>query len=190
MFVTAEKLPWEELEQEVRQVGLWEQPNVHPYADATIELREFAFHEVRPTSLYVISANLARQRELTEALKSFAIDPLALKGKVILKDATGGAVGLIPPIVEETPEDGKYILDGLHRTYSGKMIGRLTFWGIYITGIIPEYPAAARPNNWEDIKVWDSTPPLASQKRRYRQENYLALRRDFSAINGSLPRMA
>jgi len=191
--MTAEKLPWKDLEEEVRNVPLLEQRDgetIYPYAEATIKLRKFAFHEVRPSSLYVLSANLALQRSLFIELGKLGIDPLNLKGRVVLHDTTGGAISMIPPIVEETPEDGKYILDGLHRTYLGKAMGRTVFWGIHITGIREDCPAAARPNGWEDIKIWDSVPADIKQKRRYRQADYLKLRRDFSAINGSKPRFA
>lgn len=106
----------------------------------------------------------------------------------MVQDDQSPAVGLIPPLVEETEQDGLYILDGTHRTYLGWLAGKTTFRAIRIKNIRPDCPAAALPTNWEDIVENETVPQDEALKRRYRIPNHLSLRRDFSMINGSKPR--
>jgi hypothetical protein len=186
--VTAET-PWAELAEQIRHVPLLQPRDgvtIFPYLDAEITLREVAYDEVRPTSLYVLSGNLAIQKQLVEALAP-EHDPLNLKGGLTLVTEDNETIGLIPPIVEETAAQGQYILDGMHRATVGRMAGRTTFVAIHISGFRDDCPAAVLPNDWAEVIEYDETPSDPSLKRRYR-DNPLSLRRDYSALNGSRPR--
>lgn len=183
------EVPWEVLEDQIRHVPLLqprEDQIIFPYLHAQITLKEISYDDVRPTSLYALRGNLSLQQKLAQELAP-SHDPLALKGALRLLSDQGKEIGLIPPIVEETEENGKYILDGLHRTLAGRQTGRTHFTAIYITDFRSDCPAAVLPNEWDDIKLYDEVPADPALKRRYR-ENQMSLRRDFSELNGSRPR--
>jgi len=183
--------PWKILEDAIRHVPLLQPRDgqlVFPYLHADIALKVINYADVQPTSLYALRDHVSFQTKLSETLAP-DYDPLALKGALTLLNDDGQEVGLIPPIVEETPEDGKYILDGLHRTLVGRLAGRTHFTAIHITNFRSDCPAAVLPNDWEKVKLYDKVPEDPALKRRYRK-NQLRLRRNFSALNGSRPRQA
>ena len=190
MFTVIREMPWEELQRQIQAVHLLEPRGgeyVYPYEHAQILLREVAYSTVRPTSLYLLTENLKLQRQLTEDLKQQGFDPLNLTGLLTVQEDKQPAIGLMPPIVEETVDDGAYLLDGIHRAYLGLLAGKTTFRAIHITGIRPDCPAAVRPNDWQAVRQYDAVPSDPQLKRHYRPEP-LRLRRDFSQLNGSTPR--
>ena len=190
MFSVVGETPWEELQEQIRQVPLLLPRGgelVYPYENARINLYEIPYAAVRPTSLYVVSRNLQLQRELAADLESQGVDPLALEGMVHIKQDDQPPVGLMPPIVEHTPAEGMYVLDGLHRSYIGKQAGRLMFRGIHISGIRHDCPAAVYPNEWSDVIEYTDVPTDPMLKRHYRDHQEQS-RRNFAALNGSRPR--
>jgi hypothetical protein len=192
MYEVVGAIDWQTLEQQVRHVRLHELRDgevVYPYEHAQITLTELDYASLRPTSLYVITRNLEQQRKLATDLAEQGYDPLALRGGLQVSRDDGTPIGLIPPIVEETTRDGRYILDGMHRSYVGWQAGRATMTAIYITGIREDCPASALPNDWQDMIQYEQTPSDPSLKRRYRPGNTLQYRRDFGPLNGSTPRV-
>lgn len=191
MIQVVQEIPWSTLEDQIRHVPLLQPRDgklVFPYLHAHIALEEINYDDVRPTSLYALRDHLSFQIKLAEDLIP-KHDPLALKGALTLMNEEGEKIGIIPPIVEETPEDGKYILDGLHRTLVGRQTGRTHFTAIHITNFRSDCPAAVLPNDWAEVKLYDHVPGDPALKRRYR-EDPSNLRRNFSALNGSRPRQA
>lgn len=180
-------LGWDDLEQRLRGTTLLQPRDgeiVYPYADADIRLAEIAYDDVAPTSLYVLRGNLAVQAAIASDLANEGYDPLRLTAGLLLKNDTGEQVGLLPPIVEETADAGKYVLDGAHRTSIGRWLGRTHFTGILISGIRPDCPAYAYPNTWDEVRITETVPADPAQKKHYR-DNYRAFYRDFSLLNGS-----
>jgi hypothetical protein len=178
---------WDDLEQRLRETTLLQPRDgeaVYPYANADIRLAEIPYAEVAPTSLYVLRGNLATQATIAKDIAGEGYDPLQLTGGLLLKNDAGEHVGLVPPIVEETADVGKYILDGAHRTSIGRWLGRTHFMGILISGIRPDCPAYAYPNTWDEIHIMEAVPKDPAQKKHYR-DNYRPLYRDFSRLNGS-----
>ena len=193
MIEVVDQTPWEELERQIREVPLLAQQNgesIFPYANATIELAEVAYADVRPTSLYVLQANLDFQKQLAADLAQQGIDPLALTGSLLLGMPDGTSVGMIPPIAERNGREGTYTIDGAHRTYLGWLSGRKTFKTILISNVPAEYPSTAAPSEWTDIKVYETVPKDSALKRRYRTADPVWMRRNFSHLNGSHPRTA
>jgi len=188
-MVTIENvLPWDDLEQRVRETPLLlhdDSKPVYPYEDATIRLEKIAYADASPTSLYVLRKLLAVQAAITTDLSAKGYHPLELEGGLLLKDEYGTETGLVPPIVEETDAEGKYILDGAHRTSIGRWLGRTHFVAIHVSGIRPDCPSYAFPNSWDEVKITEEVPKDPAQKKQYRGENYRSLYRDFSRLNGS-----
>lgn len=193
-MVTVEQVvPWEDLEQRLRETPLLRQSGedaVYPYEDATIRLEKLAYADVAPTSLYVIRKNLAIQAVIGCDLSVEGYEPLALGCGLLLKNENGEETGFIPPIVEETDKEGKYVLDGAHRTSVGRWLGRTHFVAVHISGIRSDCPGYAFPNSWDEIKIMEDVPSNPADKKHYRGENYRSLYRDFSVLNGSKLREA
>lgn len=180
--------PWETLEGQIRQTTLLEPRDgemIYPYEDAEISLIEIDYADVWPTTKYVLRENLATQASLLCELANHGYkSQLDLEGSLHLITQYGDRHSLTPPIVETTPEDCTYILDGAHRTTIGRWLGRTSFMGIHIVGIRPDCPSYARPNPWEDIKIYDTLPEDKYLRKLYRQDAR-KLYRDFGPINGS-----
>jgi hypothetical protein len=176
----------QELIDEVREVTLLQSPEVRPYRAATIEIKEIALVDIKPTTLYVLRQNLVFQRELRDALETQGLDPLNLRGALTLR-STDGTVGLIPPLIEVDPGHGPCLFDGAHRTYIGREAGRKVIRAIVIEGADESYPLYAYPNEWDEIKEYDTVPPL---KKRYREGDPAALYRNLALLNGSTMRTA
>ena len=191
MFTIEHYIPANDLENQIRSIPLLHhrdgQP-VYPYEEANISIRELAFSDVRPTSLYVVKHLLVQQEQLANDLAVAGYDPLDLDYALLVK-GNNGTTGLIPPLVEMTEADGPYILDGAHRTYRARRLGRLTFKAICIDGVRADCPAYALPNEWHEIQEYDDVPSDPTLKKHYR-ENYRGLYRDFSALNGARLREA
>ena len=102
-MITVERMiPWDDLEQRVRETPLLQQDDsqpVYPYEDATIRLEKIAYTDVSPTSLYVIRRLLAVQAAIGADLSAKGHHPLELEGGLLLKDEHGKETGLVPPIV-------------------------------------------------------------------------------------------
>ena len=191
MFTVLEAYPFDQLEQQIRAVPLLQRREgelVYPYEHADITLESIPYVGVRPTSRYVVTDNLDRQRKLAQDLHVQGYDPLRLSGSLLLQSSTAEApVGLIPPIVEETDANGLYMIDGMHRSYIGWQSGRIALTVVRVRGIRVDCPAAALPNEWTDIIEYPRVPSDVRLKRDYR-DDHLAYRRDFSRLNGSQPR--
>ena len=54
-FEVAGEIPFPELEERLRGITLLNQPDVHPYEDASISIERFKWDDVLPTSKYVLS---------------------------------------------------------------------------------------------------------------------------------------
>lgn len=189
MFTVEKIVPWDELEGRVRTTPLLhprDGQTIYPYEEADITLQEVSYADVAATSLYVLRRNLATQAAIANDLSRADHHPLELRVGLILRDSdTGKTTGFVPPIVEQTAEDGAYVLDGAHRASIGRWLGRTSFTAIYISGIRSDCPSYALPNRWDDIRITEEVPVNAAQKKQYRGSNYRELYRDFSTLNGS-----
>ncbi len=141
-------ISFEELEAKVRAVPLLSQDSstkTQPYVNAHISLQEFSYDDIAPTTLYVLTKNLETQDMLSNRLSQLGHDPLSLEGGLELADANGDVYGLVPPIVEETPE-GMCLIDGIHRNYMPRLLGRTSFIGLAIENVDSHSPFYAYPN--------------------------------------------
>jgi hypothetical protein len=194
MVAVEREVAWTELERRLRETPLLrsgeEDEVVYPYEYADIRLARVAYADVAPTSLYVLRKNLAVQAAIACELSVEGFHALELEGGLVLRDDNGKEEGLIPPIVEESDADGKYVLDGAHRTSMGRWLGRTHFVAAHISGIRPDCPSYALPNDWDEIRIMEEVPKNPAEKKHYRGEDYKALYRDFSQLNGSRLREA
>lgn len=228
MFTVEREIPWEELEPQIRETTLLDQPDAYPYAASDIQLREIAsphfdddtsmytfpeeYVPIRATTKYVLKENLDFQDRLKRDLNQHGHDQLRLAGGLVLRNTeTDEQSVLVPPIIEESREDGYYVLDGAHRIWNDRVRRHdnpVTYYNLrytpqrevtevttparsLITAIVvyqPRFPSYARPNAWQEVKVVDEVPTTLTDKKDYRTDypgGYRALYRDFSRLGSS-----
>ena len=207
-----ESVPWQELEQRVRQVPLLKarKPDggqIFVYEQADISVRNVLPDEVNPTSFYALKEGLQTQRDLRDALlDQHSIDTLALTELLRLRTEQGQEFGLMPPVVElqtrrvrYAPAEGELtyddvfeikiplVNDGLHRFMIAREVGS-GINVIYVVGADPEFPFYAHPNSWSDVKLVDGVPKTKAEKKLYSRENNDLLYRDFGIFGCGAPR--
>jgi hypothetical protein len=186
----------DELFARLRQVPLRGFDGARPYADARFEFVEaLDTDRVTPAQNYVLREGVERILALRSRLADRGIDPFRIDGGVTIRtsEEPSRARTLIPPIVEESVEDGArtvwLVADGMHRVYAARSLG-LTISVVLISNVSYPYYAFPLENGWDGVEQLDYLPPV-HQKKIYRQpDNYKALFRDFNAVfsNIQLPR--
>lgn len=199
-----------DLSDKIRQIPLMEKredgSDIYVYENANISLKELSVDEINPTSFYVIKDNMQFQRDLRNELLDKGIDTLRLDRGYELKNEKGEIWTLMPPVIEVTKRDVRYvhqegelkyedivkinipiINDGMHRINLARELGK-TFNAIYISGASEDYPFYAHPNEWSRIKEVDKVPSTKLEKKFYSKENCYGLYRDFGSLGCGAPR--
>lgn len=196
-FEVEDEIPFSDLEERLRGITLLNQPDIHPYEDATITIERFTWDQVLPTSRYILTRQLDTQRAIRESIAPIGYDQLELESGLIIVGGEKGRQGLIPPMVERFDEDDgngpvTYVIDGSHRTNLARLEGRKSFLGLLVEGIRPDCPPYAFPNSWEEVRELTELPEDRREWKNYRGDvtkgEQYALYRDYSPINGSTPR--
>lgn len=143
-----------------------------PYLGAKMSHVKIPIDSVYPCALYALNSHIRIQKELrAKLLERYGLDTLNLpEDKSFLKIVWGNEVQfLYPAIVEVSQEDGgkRVITDGLHRYLNGVNDGETSITSVLVENIASPLPVL--PVSWDEIKLYDKTPPL-SQKRRLRFE--------------------
>lgn len=160
------KPDYEKLVETLRDVTLVGDRTIRPYEDADIHISILPIDSLSPTSLYVLKENLDRVEDMAEYLSRWhRAHPLFIHG-LGSYSMNGEQFNIAPPIIE-TSDEGKLIVDGLHRLYYAKSLGMEHSLVVEITNVDPRYPLVPLPVTWEDVKVCSEVP---SVKRRYRFE--------------------
>ncbi|MGI8634532.1 MAG: hypothetical protein ACR2KZ_03930, partial [Segetibacter sp.] len=115
---------------------------IYSYKNARVSLEEMQLSDIRPVSLYVVRSGLLKQAQLQRDLARHGQDPLNLEASFRVSNEQQ-AWDLMPPIVEDDPEDGPCLIDGTHRGYQARLLGRKTFKALRIQTADPRYPIYA-----------------------------------------------
>lgn len=177
--------PENRLIEQLRHTTMLNDKTIRPYERAKISIENIPISEVLPTQLYVLKEHLETQKTVRSKLLEHDCDTLRMRGSILLKNA-GMVVGMMPPIIEDDPEFGLCLLDGTHRTVMAKRMGEKVMSFIHISGVLPERPMIAFPNQWDEIVEYDEIPQDKSKKKLYRNlpGNKYDYYRDFSEITG------
>ncbi len=186
----------DELIQKLRKVSMLEKPDVYPYVDAQICLKQVAFNDkespVVPAQRYVLAKNLNKVQRLKWELEKFNINLFKLDGYVtITTNESSLPIDILPPVVEACKEASgimSYIInDGMHRMYMARLE-----WQhpqvIFIENVPDTLPYYAYPipeGNWNEIQlITEDIIPKGFIKKWHRIENNKELYRNFnSAFN-------
>ena len=163
--------------------------NAHPYRDAALTCEVVDTDRLAPAQAYVLRPGVARAGRLRQALLHRGVDPLDLSGAVLLttSDDAGVRVPLLPPVVEESHEQGGrvalLVADGMHRVWLARTLG-LPVRVVLVRGIDPQWPYYAFPlaRGWDDVEEHDALPPGRAKKRYRQPDRYKALFRDYNAV--------
>lgn len=188
--------PWSELEEMLREIPLYKQPDTRPYADATMSIERFRLSELASTTRYVQEDLLAAQGIVRASLLPQGFDQLDLREGRLTLQSEGRTVRIVPPIVERYESEGmaKYILDGSHRAELARRVGEeageedpeLTV--IYVRDGI-SYPPYAFTNPWQEVRIVPERPADKSTWKNYRDfENRYDLYRHYDDVFDSQPR--
>ena len=178
--------PPEELFARLRNVTMLKAPEVYPYREAEIALREMPTSLLHPAQRYVLLPELLKVRALRWELARLGHDLFHLGGYLTVWVAGAEApIDLLPPVVEESREaDGSVVNivnDGMHRVY----LARLE-WAVpevvFIRGVPPHLPYYAFPNRtqWEGIDLLEDLPETYV-KKWHRIPDYHTLYRNFNS---------
>ncbi|MDR1040372.1 MAG: hypothetical protein LBR80_09445 [Deltaproteobacteria bacterium] len=180
----------DELFERIRRVGMLLNQERRPYLEASLELKEMTYAEIRPAQRYVLSDCLLKVRRLDWELKRLGFDMLALDGYLTLTiEGADGQVDLLPPVVERLSEaDGRennVVNDGMHRLYAGWLSWK-TPRVLLIKGVPQDAPYYAYPVPGPD--PWDRATVLPGDrvpdgfiKKWHRIEDNKRLYRDFNS---------
>ena len=207
-----ERIEFQELERRLRQVPLKQRDEqgkpILVYQSANIGIRRINPNEVNPTTFYLLSAGLEFQRKLrAELLSKEGIDTFNLPYALRFNIDDGKEHLLIPPVVEVTPRTVQFIPrkkeelafpdhveigipvinDGAHRMFLAREAGE-EIKVIHISGVDPNFPFYAHPNDWERIRVVDQVPANKREKKFYSHKDCYALYRDFGVLEVGGPR--
>jgi hypothetical protein len=170
----------------LRRVQLRGFEGAHPYAQAQLELiHGLDPNRAVPAQNYVLREGVQFILELRSHLKGWNIDPFALEGGVtFLASEDPLPRTLIPPIIEESIEDGQrtvwLVADGMHRMYAARSLG-LPISVVLVKGASFPYYAFPIADGWEGVQELEQLPTV-HQKKIYRlPTNYKALFRDFNS---------
>ncbi|MGQ9688776.1 MAG: hypothetical protein ACUVXF_08340 [Desulfobaccales bacterium] len=190
--------PPEELVERLRQVPLYQQPEILVYTKALITLENIHTDYLAPAQNYIWLKELKKVQELRWSLAEWGIDLFRLDGYLTYtvrgQDGTEMTYQVYPPVVEESFEaDGSMALlinDGMHRLYLARqewVVPQV----VYVRGIPKEYPyyAYPRPGGWEGIDLLADNPdPQTYLKKCHRRRDNKKLYRDFQAVFANVGR--
>jgi hypothetical protein len=175
----------EELEANMRKVGMLTDPTKLVYSNSLIELEQVSTSDIAPAQRYVLVKELEKVRDLRWALREHGVDLFKLDGYVtIWLEDCEDPIDVLPPVVEQSAEaDGtvvKILNDGMHRVYLARM-ERSPIQVVYVRNIPEEYPYYAFPlvNGWKDVEMVAGIPE-GYIKKWHRVKGYKDLYRDFN----------
>lgn len=177
--------PESQLIEQVRNTTMLTDKTIRPYQHADICIENIPLNKILPTQLYVLREHLEVQKDLRNALLEKGCDTLRMRGSLLLRHA-GVTVGLMPPVVEDDPEFGMCLLDGTHRAVIARRVGEKCIRVVHISGVLPDRPMIAMPNQWSEIVEYSVIPEDKTKKKRYRDlpGSKYDYYRDFSEITG------
>ena len=153
-------MPMQYLEQLLRNVTLAGAPNIHPYAEASIETVR-----MDPVSLLVPQTFIERAKYqgflegFQNIFKGFCVTRGVAKctALIVFGETADGELAIahyLPPIIED--HGRLHLIDGMHRNFLVMTIGT-TLETIVIRGVSVPFPCT--PQGWSAVKVVSEKPP-------------------------------
>jgi hypothetical protein len=152
----------------IRETGLTYKPDLRPYQSSDIALRSLAIKTLYPLAKYVLEENLAQLELIRADLLGRGVDILRLPGLVELLSGSDQTF-VAPPVIEEWPDEGRLIIDGLHRIWLARRYGLKRVTCVLIRNV--SMPLVPLPVTWDQIREYPQGHP-PPEKRAYRFDNF------------------
>lgn len=143
-------------------------PDARPYKGANINYEKIKFNEIRPTQFYRIEENIQKLAEIRKFVLEYGQDILnLLAGGVELVSGLQSEI-ILPPIVENDPQEGLVILDGTHRSFLAQRLGMAAMNFILIDGVNEEFALNKRrlANEWSEVQSFETVLDLKEARAR------------------------
>jgi hypothetical protein len=169
-----ERGSWSELVGRIRRCGTKGDPDLKPYASAQISMELVRISELVPLAKYVLAEQLGFVTRLHKRLSSRGEDIFNLEYGILWPDGQNERA-ITCPIVEQWDHEGHLLVDGLHRVWVARDLGRTELACAVIRGV--EVPLVPLPVTWEEVKTFPvGQNPSEHDKRTYRFADAAALR--------------
>jgi hypothetical protein len=148
----------------VRGTALQYNPDLRPYNSSEISIQQMAVETLTPLAKYVLKENLEYLEQLRADMLIEGLDIFQLSGRVeAISDLK--RVLIAPPVIEEWPDEGHLIVDGLHRFWLARKYGIHLVTCVLIRKV--SLPLVPLPAQWDEIQEYaPGHYPL--EKRNYR----------------------
>lgn len=144
------------------QASTLSDPQARPYQGASISYQNIKFAEIKPTQYYKIEENIRQMEEIRNFILSYGQDILNLSDGGVELVVNSQAEIMLPPIVENDPQEGLIILDGTHRSFLAKRLGMTAMQFVLIDGVKEEFALNKRrlSNEWHEIQSFETVLDL------------------------------
>lgn len=166
-------------------------PQARPYQGASISYQNIKLTEIKPTQYYQVEENVRQVEEIRNFVLSYGQDILNLSDGGVELVVNSQAEIMLPPIVENDPQEGLIILDGTHRSFLARRLGMTAMQFILIDGVREEFALNKRrlSNEWHEIQSFETMLDLKKaraqgfvHRREGRGDNQYGAYRDFSHL--------
>ncbi len=176
-----ERGTWDDLVQRLRRCGTSGDADLKPYQSADISMERIRIAELVPTAKYVLEEGLRTVGRLNDRLSSLGVDIFDLECGILWPDGREERP-IACPIIEHWPGEGLLLVDGFHRVWVARDLGRAELVCAVIRHV--EVPLVPLPIKWEEVKVFPvGQYPLEQDKRAYRFPNAGSLRTALPSIS-------
>ena len=143
----------------LRNVTLYNNPDILPYKDAEIEIVISDPSCFEPSTFYVLRDGLKFVSLLTDRIASKLGDYAKINTLVEYEDEFGDVNFIAPPIIEYSDFGKWMILDGLHRCFIARH-RKLSIPVALVSNATIPYPNLALPSGWKSVYIADKTPDV------------------------------
>jgi len=175
-----ERGTWGDLVERLRRSGTRGDPELKPYVSAQISMESVRISDLVPLSKYVLSEQLEFITHLYQRLAPHGEDIFDLENGILWPDGKN-ELPITCPVVEEWENEGLLLVDGLHRVWVARELGRIEMACAVIRHV--DVPLVPLPVTWEEVIVFPvGQKPAEEDKRTYRFSDSAALRTAMPSI--------
>ena len=155
-----------DLIERLRRCGTRGDTTLRPYESATIRLERMRIAEMVPLSKYVLQEQLNIVGDLHRRLGIVGVDIFDLASGIMWPEGESERA-IACPIIEYWGQEGLLLVDGIHRVWAARDLGRTELTCAIITDVV--VPLVPLPITWAEVKLYSlGQRPAEHDKRAYR----------------------
>lgn len=169
-----ERGSWSEFVQRLQRCGTNGDPGLKPYESAQISMERLHINDLVPLAKYVLQEQLEFVARLHNQVSSRGEDIFDLEYGILWPDGQNERA-ITCPIVEHWEHEGLLLVDGLHRVWVARDLGRTELVCAVIRHV--KVPLVPLPVTWGEVRVFPvGQSPAEQDKRAYRFPDAASLR--------------